>query len=277
VHEVLDPLARRHLAWLHEALIAPLGDGIEGYRKLVIVPHDALYYLPFQAFHDGKRYLVERFAVQYAPSASVLTRCYRAREAARDADEARPALVMGYSDEGRLRHVPDEVQAVAETLSSALLFQEETATLAALRRQAGRCRLVHLAAHAVFRSDNPLFSSIKLADEPLNVIDIYHLRLTASLVTLSGCETGMSQLKGGDLFGLARGCLYAGALALVASLWQVDDASTTALMAAFYRRLEAGQTIAAALREAQLALLQTRHNNPHYWAPFFFMGADGVV
>jgi tetratricopeptide (TPR) repeat protein len=280
VQEVLNPLARRHLIWLHEALIAPLGKAINGHRKLVIAPHDALYYLPFHALHDGERYLIERFAVQYAPSAGVLARCYQAQERVEGNDRARPALVMGYSDGGRLCHVLDEVEAVAAALEhestgfTDFVFQEDEATLAQLRRYAGRCRLVHLASHAVFRSDNPLFSSIKLADEPLNVIDVYHLRLNASLVTLSGCETGRSQLKGGGLFGLARGCLHAGAPALVASLWQVDDASTTALMKTFYRRLEAGNSIAAALRAAQLALLQTEHDHPHYWAPFFLMGAD---
>jgi tetratricopeptide (TPR) repeat protein len=277
VQEVLNPLARRHLTWLYEALIAPLGDLDADYRQLVIVPHDALYYLPFHAFYDGQQYLIERFAIQYAPSTSVLAHCYQIQEAIKDVDRVRPALVMGYSDEGRLRHVLDEVQAVAKVLPSSHLFQEETATLKQLHQDAGRCRLVHLAAHAVFRSDNPLFSTIKLADGPLNVIDIYHLRLRASLVALSGCETGKNQLKGGELFGLARGCLYAGAPKLVASLWQVDDASTAILMRAFYQYLEEGATTANALRKAQLSLLQTPHEHPHYWAPFFLMGADGVV
>ena len=214
-------------------------------------------------------------------------------EAAPAADEARPALVMGYSDGGRLRYVGDEVRAVAASLehglagSKDLIFEEEETTLAQLRRQAGRCRLVHLASHAVFRADNPLFSSIKLADEPLNVIDIYDLKLDVSLVTLSACETGVSQLKGGDLFGLARGCLYAGAPSLVVSLWQVDDASTALLMGEFYRRLEAGVSIASALRAAQLALRQVEreqqggrihpYEHPHYWAPFLLIGADGVL
>jgi tetratricopeptide (TPR) repeat protein len=284
VNEVLAPLAQRHLAWLYTALVAPLAACIADYSKLVIVPHDILYYLPFHALHHGENYLVERFEVQYAPSASVLERCYQVQGAVAALDEARPALVMGYSDGGRLRYVRDEVRAVAGVLERGsveltdLVFEEGEATLARLRQWAGGCRLLHLASHGVFRSDNPLFSSIKLADEPLNVIDFYHLRLSASLVTLSACETGLSQLKGGDLFGLARGCLYAGAPALVASLWQVDDASTALLMGEFYRRLEAGERVASALRAAQRQLRQIdRYEHPHYWAPFFLVGADGVL
>jgi hypothetical protein len=307
VREVLGDLARRHLAWLYQALIAPLADVIEGCRKLVFVPHDVLYYLPFHALHDGEQYLVERFKVQYTPSASVLARCYQTRKTEGDKD-VRPALVIGYSDGGRLPHAPEEAQAVSTILGQAcpapapsgvkgcdqkaqdtpLLFVEGEATLARLRQYAGRCRLIHLASHAVFRSDNPLFSSIQLADGPLNVMDLYHLRLDASLVTLSGCETGVSQLKGGDLFGLVRGCLYAGAPALVASLWRVNDASTTLLMETFYRRVEAGASTASALRAAQLALLRYTkdgisithprpYEHPYYWAPFILMGVDGVV
>ena len=184
---------------------------------------------------------------------------------------------MGYSNHGELRHVAEEVQAVAGCFPEARLFQEEDATLDHLRQQAGDCRLLHIASHAAFRSDNPLFSSINLAGEPLNVIDLYHLDLGARLVTLSACETGISQLKGGDLFGLARGCLYAGAPSLVASLWQVDDISTSILMGEFYRRLAAGAPISSALREAMLALKRSSqlYDDPQYWAPFCLIGADG--
>ncbi|MGB0386979.1 MAG: CHAT domain-containing protein [Ardenticatenaceae bacterium] len=330
VKEVLTPLALRHLSWLYEALIAPLMPTLAAYRKVIIVPDDLLYALPFHALHDGEQYLIDRFEVQYAPSASVLALCHQTKAAGRNCglriancgtkeirnpkseaalppeicnssppriggDGGGAALVMGYSHGGRLPHVVKEVQAIASTLSSALLFEEKEATLAHLRQHASDCNVLHLASHATFREDNPLFSYLELADEPLNVIDIYHLKLNASLVTLSACETGMNQLTGGDLFGLARGCFYAGTPSLVASLWQVDDASTALLMQEFYRRLQAGEPIARALRAAQLALRQSAianteqeqdgqdgqltrpYDHPHYWAPFFLMGADGEI
>jgi tetratricopeptide (TPR) repeat protein len=285
VRDVLTPLALRHLAWLDQALLAPLAPWIADCRKLVIVPHDVLYYLPFHAFYDGARYLIERSEVHYAPSAGVLAQCHQLQQRRRLANpEGAPVdLVMGHSDGGRLHHIQGEVEAVAAHLPGALRLEEAAATLAQLRQQTGACRLLHLASHAAFRADNPLFSFIQLADAPLNVIDLYHLNLDAALVTLSACETGMSQPKGGDLFGLARGCLHAGAPALVASLWQVDDASTARLMDTFYARLAAGATVASALRAAQLALLHTdpgspsaHYAHPHYWAPFFLMGADGA-
>jgi CHAT domain-containing protein len=90
-------------------------------------------------------------------------------------------------------------------------------------------------------------------------------------VTLSACETGLGRAAGGDLVGLCRGFLAAGARTLVVSLWRVDDAATAELMAAFYRQLTAGQSPAAALRAAQLAGL-ARYGHPYYWAPWVVVG-----
>jgi CHAT domain-containing protein len=278
IQEVLGPLAQRHLSWLFQALVAPLK--IEGKRKLIILPDDVLHYLPFHAFHDGKRYLIERFELQYAPSASVLARCHTAKTRLPNHVTQYPALILGYSNSGQLQHVSNETKTVAATLKSSRLFQETDATLAHLRQYGMDSRLIHIASHAVFRADNPLFSSIQLADEPLNVIDLYHLNLRAQLVTLSACETGINQLKGGDLFGLVRGCLYAGAPSVVVSLWQVDDASTAELMQNFYQQLKEGEPLGSALRRAQLQFLQAENkatHHPHYWAPFCLIGADGNI
>src|SRR5207237_1534552 len=117
----------------------------------------------------------------------------------------------------------------------------QDATEQAFRRHAPQADVIHLASHAVFRHDNPLFSAIRLADGWLSLYDLYNLRLRASLVTLSACETGVNDVLAGDeLVGLARGFFQAGAASLVVSLWAVDDASTAALMRHFYAYLEAG-------------------------------------
>jgi len=269
VEGVLTPASREHLHWLYRALLAPLAAEISGYRKLIIVPHDVLHYLPFHALYDGQRYLIETHQVQYVPAATILAFCHRNREAGHASGEA--ALVMGYSDGGRLPYVLSEVEAVAACVPEARLFTEDEARLSCLREQARECGLFHLAAHGVFRGDNPLFSFLQLADEPLRLLDVYGLNLKADLVTLSGCETGVSQLKGGDLIGLCRGFFYAGASSLVVSLWRVDDAATAELMVAFYRGLEAGKTVASTLRGAQLEIL-SRYRHPYYWAPFVLVG-----
>jgi CHAT domain-containing protein len=132
--------------------------------------------------------------------------------------------------------------------------------------------VLHIATHGAFRPDNPMFSGLRLSDGWLAARDLYGMRLQAALVVLSACETGLfGQGSGDEVLGLARGFLYAGAPSLVTSLWPVHDEHTAELMAEFYTRLRQGTPVAAALREAQLALKE-RHPNPYYWAAFTITG-----
>jgi len=306
VTEVLEPAGREHLGWFYRVLLAPLADILARYRKLIVVPHGNLHYLPFHALHDGEHYLIETHEVRYLPAAGLLARaCHAERSPAwfarggakhlslRRGDPSldsrgnilhganpprvtaalncNPALILAHTAQGRLPAVLDEAQAVAANLPAARLLIEDAATLPRLIEHAAGCRLLHLAAHSVFRDDNPLFSYLQLADGPLRLLDVYGLRLDADLVTLSACETGLGRAAGGDLVGLCRGFLAAGAAALVVSLWRVDDAATAGLMAAFYRELAAGRSPAAALRAAQLAGL-AQYQHPYYWAPWVVVG-----
>ena len=96
--------------------------------------------------------------------------------------------------------------------------------------------MLHLACHAQFRSDNPLFSSLKLGDGWFTAQDAYGLRLHCGLVTLSACETAMNAVAPGDEFmGLPRGFFSAGSPTVMMSLWTIDDEATTELMVEFYR------------------------------------------
>jgi CHAT domain-containing protein len=98
--------------------------------------------------------------------------------------------------------------------------------------------------------------------------DLDDLRLPgAPLVVLSACETGLGDLKGGDVLGLSQAFLRAGASALLVSLWRVPDEATARLMEAFYQRLVTGTPPAAALRKAQQTLLaRTEYAHPRQWA-----------
>jgi CHAT domain-containing protein len=132
--------------------------------------------------------------------------------------------------------------------------------------------VIHIASHATFRPDNPMFSSFQLHDGPMNFFDIYNLRTSASLITLSGCGTGLSNVVAGDeLLGLVRGFLYAGATSVILSLWDVNDRTTADLMRYFYGCFAEGKTKGVSLREAMLRLRQDQPH-PYYWAPFLLMG-----
>src|SRR5262249_16981358 len=133
------------------------------------------------------------------------------------------ALIMAYSNEGRLPAVLDEARAVAALLPGAC-YIEADATRDVLTARAGEFAVLHLAAHGEARLDNPTFAHVQLADGQLGVPDIFNLPLGGALVTLSACETGRSVVTGGDeLVGLSRGFLSAGASTLVQSLWRVED------------------------------------------------------
>jgi CHAT domain-containing protein len=117
-----------------------------------------------------------------------------------------------------------------------------------------------------------MFSSIQLGSGPFNVIDLYQLRLSAELVTLSGCSTGLNAIVGADeLLGLVRGLLYAGAGAVLLTLWDAYDMSTAEFMESFYSHLRLGVHKAGALQRAMLDL-RKRYPHPFYWAPFVLVG-----
>ena len=267
------------LTELHNSLISPLADRLGRFDRLIIVPHARLHYLPFHALFDGKHYLVEQSEVSYMPSSSLL--CFRQDET-HLAPRPASALIVGYSLNGALPHVLTEVERVAQRLSAGTSLLEEQATRTNLETLARTAGVIHLATHGEFRADAPLFSTLYLADGPLTATDVFNLQLKASLVTLSACQSGTSTIGGGDeLVGFSRAFLYAGAASLLMSLWRVEDQATAHLMDRFYRGLLEGQRKPAALRQAQLALLNGEegdsYRHPFFWAPFFLVGNRSQV
>ncbi|MHB8644504.1 MAG: CHAT domain-containing protein [Thermomicrobiales bacterium] len=264
--------ARGILGALYRALLAPVATHLAEHARLIVVPYGPLHAVPFHALHDGERYVIEVMAVSVSPSSSLLR---LGTERPRPA--ARSALVVSYSDGGRLPAVRDEAEAVAALIPGEC-FSEAAATRGALASAAPRHRILHLAAHGEARLDNPTFAHLKLADGQLSMVDIFNLPLQGALVTLSACETGRSVVAGGDeLIGLSRGFLYAGAATLVQSLWRVEDGSTARLMRHFYGGIRAGSAAGVALREAQRALLAESGAHPFSWAPFQLVGDWGYV
>jgi CHAT domain-containing protein len=262
---VLEVRVRGHLQRLYDQLVRPFADRL-GQRQLVVVPHRALHYVPFQALHDGDSYLIEHCELSYAPSALVLQQSLR---------KVRPdltqAVLFGVADEQTPR-VRDEIEVITPLFPKATALLDQAATIEALRREAPSADMLHLACHGQFRPDNPLFSSLKLGDGWLTVRQSYDLNLHCALVTLSACETGVSAVAPGDeLIGLARGFFAAGSPSLLLSLWTVDDDATAELMTEFYKHFLKTGSPAQALRNAQLRVMKTKPH-PFFWSPFVLMG-----
>ena len=145
-------------------------------------------------------------------------------------------------------------------------------------------RMLHFATHGVLDNQFPELSGIMLSmfDEQgrpqngfLQLYEIYNLKLSADLVVLSACQTGLGkEIKGEGIVGLTRAFMYAGVPRVVASLWRVNDVATAALMSRFYREMIVnGLKPAAALRAAQLDLSwEKRYQHPYFWAGFVLQG-----
>ncbi len=250
---------------LHDELIAPVAERLSA-RHLVVVPHGFLHQLPFQALYDGERYLIDRHTISFAPSATVFHLC-----SIKPPVHARGALVVGVPDE-RAPSILEEARAVAETLPRSTLLLGEQATREAVAHEARSRRIVHISTHGLYREDNPMFSAIKLGNTRLSLFDLYDLDLDAELAVLSGCGTGLSSVVGADeLVGLSRGLLYAGARSVLATLWDVNDESTTGFMRGFYRHLMTGRSPAEALQRA-IWDLRADYPHPYFWAPFVLIG-----
>jgi CHAT domain-containing protein len=154
-----------------------------------------------------------------------------------------------------------------------------------MRDEAGRADVVHLAAHGLFVSNDPLSSYVQLAPSGIKgriqVKDVLALDLVQTeLVVLSACSTGRGQVsESEDVVGLTRAFLAAGAPSVITTLWPVDDEASAALMTSFYRHLlQPGKRMAAALRAAQLELRgRPEWSSPYFWAGFVLNGADGVM
>ena len=161
-------------------------------------------------------------------------------------------------------------------------FRASRAT--ATSHELGRYRIVHFATHGVFDDDHPERSGIVLSmfdergqprDGFLRLHDVYELDLPVDLVVLSACDTALGRpVRGEGLVGMVRGFMHAGAKRVVASLWKVDDEATGELMRSFYRgMLREGRSPAAALRQAQIDLWNSRRwHAPFYWAAFVLQG-----
>jgi tetratricopeptide (TPR) repeat protein len=266
--------ARSELQSLDEMLLAPLRRHVDGRQRLTIVPHGPLHLIPFHALHDGEKYLLEHHEVSYAPSASLFARF--SESSARQSNELRP-MVVGVADEfaPQIEHEAERIGAQIGCDADDVLLADD-ATIARVLDDAPLASMIHFACHGRFTRDNPHGSGLRLADGWLTLRQIGALRLRCRLAVLSGCETGLNLVSAGDeLLGLLRVFLTAGADAVLASLWRVDDEHTVAFMTRFYQawtdRLGESISPTGAVRSAQLELL-AEHPHPAIWAPFFLVG-----
>lgn len=250
-HNISDDAKAAAVKTLHHAadrldaiLIGPFARQLDG-RPLVIIPTGPLQSLPWSVL----RSCADR-PVTVAPSAALWSAAQRQGTAAQEAAQEQVTVACGPGLPGARA----EAEAVAAIYRTRALHGS-AATVQAVTESLSRANLVHLAAHGHVRADNPLFSSLRLADGPLTVFDLERLERVAPTLVLAACDSGRTVVCAGDeLLGFAASLLSLGAQQLVASVVPIPDAQTAPLMVAFHRQLAAGQHVAGALSEAQRRL-----------------------
>ena len=298
-------------AWhhLYNALIAPVRVNLPSRSgsRLTIIPSGPLFRLSFAALMDEKgRYLIENYTLHYSPAIEAFRYTLRAQQ--RNAElPARYLLVanplrMPAADGKSLPALPGsqrEVRRISSLIpaGSAILLQGKQADEASVRRAMPAAKVIHLATHGVIDNSNPLLSFLALgqtSDQPdrngrLTAEEVYSLDLHADLVVLSACRTGLGQISGDGVAGLARAFFYAGAASVVSTLWDVADQPTAQLIGDFYGSFSKGKNgKSEALRDAQLSLLHSLRNghvrvdtpfgllplpeDPVFWAGYVLLG-----
>ncbi len=136
-----------------------------------------------------------------------------------------------------------------------MLLEGDEASVPRVLRELDGAALAHIAAHGAFRADSPLFSSLRMADGPLIVHDFERLDRSPYRIILSCCDTARLASVGADeLLGLVTALLPLGTAGVVACSAPVNDAAVVPLMLALHKGLDAGLSLAEALRDARAAL-----------------------
>ncbi|WP_129629264.1 CHAT domain-containing protein [Candidatus Oscillochloris fontis] len=227
-------------------------------KHLIMLPSGGLYLLPLHAAllpDSAQTRLCDRYQVSYAPSVKVLATCYvRASHANGQALFA----VINPQEDSNLAYSPIEGLAISELFSTHRIFNGRLGQKETVKTETKQCTYLHFSCHGIYDRNDPSTSGLALADSRLTLAELQQeiVDLSAArLVTLSACETGLSDAHGElaeEYIGLPAGFLTAGVPCVVSSLWSVPDISTALLMEQFYlNHHRDGMSIIEALHSAQ--------------------------
>jgi CHAT domain-containing protein len=297
---------------LYRLLLRPAGRRLRQAQRILISADGPLHLLPWAALRRHDRYLAQWRPIHLAASTTVYEEIGRRRRSAGDPDtwrfvafgdpdypqvssatgetfadsEVRSVLRRGLKLEP-LPATRDEVREIAKLFPRARIYLGQEATEDRAKQASPQADLLHFASHGLINERFPLDSALALSipielqegrdNGLLQAWEIFESgRLDAHLVTLSACDTALGREMGGEgLLGLTRAFQFAGASTVLASLWNVSDASTMVLMKRFYTYLHQGKTKDEALRATQRDLIRANKqdlSHPYHWAGFSLYG-----
>ncbi len=267
-NEVSDPSQTRTTNYLNDSqqlyewMITPLKTDIDnnGIDTLIFSMDTGLRSLPIAALHDGQQFLVEQYNLALIPSFSLTDTRYKSLQSAQ-------MLGMGISeateDQTPLPSVAVEIPVITEQIWQGEGFLNEEVTEAQLKALTAQQQfgIIHLATHGEFEKGNPQNSFIQLWDDKLNLEELRSVALQSrwnaapiiEMLVLSACETALGSTEAE--LGFSGLAIQTGVKTALGSLWKVSDEGTLGLMTEFYSQLKTAPTKSAALRQAQLAML----------------------
>ena len=268
------PSAQKLYTWL----IAPMELHLAGRRvdTLVFVPDGPLRTIPMGALHDGSRFLIEKYALATTPGISLTSTRSIQRLDIEVLAEGITESVQGFA---ALPNVAQELRGIAELYPTRINLDADFQLSSVERSMSeGKYSIVHIATHGQFDSDHRKSFLLTYDDKMTmnrleNALSLRRYQEEQiELLVLSACQTAAGDDRAA--LGMAGIALKAGARSALATLWFINDASTSDLMQDFYRNLKVGDmTKAEALRQAQIKMLTNPAlSHPAYWAPFLLIG-----
>ncbi|WP_337866941.1 CHAT domain-containing tetratricopeptide repeat protein [Ignavibacterium sp.] len=315
---------------LSDILIKPASNKLSSNRKIIIIPHDILYKIPFEALFTKPQkvnskdltklnYLIKEYEIIYHHSATLFVKSFENERRAslknfigfapifpKDKNlgytistvntpllASNDDIIRSVSVDGKnydeLKYSEWEVNSIIDLFNKNNSSRVSTAYFYADAKEDSfkvnvkDYKIVHIASHSFMNEDQPDISGVIFAqptdsvysnDGILYAAETYNLDLSADLVVLSSCESGLGKLfKGEGMIGLTRGFLYSGANNIIFSLWKIPDKHTSELMVEFYRQMISGKTYSESLRTAKLKLIENKiTSRPRSWAGFLLIG-----
>lgn len=262
---------------LYDWLIRPLEEELAAIDTLIVAPDGALRLIPFAALFDGKKFLVEKFAIGTIPAISLIDPYPVDHSHTRVLAAGITAGVQNFSP---LPSVAGELSEISRTMgtSAVLLDANYTIENMAVELESKPYNVLHLATHGVF-GGSPENTFLLTYDGRMTMDrlrDLINLGIyrenRIELLSLSACQTALGDER--SALGLAGVAIKTGVGSALATLWYVDDEATSMAVREFYRQLRMPETTKAkALRNAQTMLIsQRKYWHPVYWAPFVLIG-----
>jgi CHAT domain-containing protein len=276
---------------LYSQIIRPFETDLQEYdvKNLVFIQDSPFRPIPMAALHDGKQFLIEKYAVSTTPSLSLT---FLQKRTLSD----NKTLILGVTEESQidgqifpsLDNIPLEIATISQQFPNHQLLVNQQFNPQTLTQTLDNAdySIIHIATHAQFGTipdDTFLVAgnndkiALKSLENTLRLLESGSN--SVELLTLTACETAEGDER--SALGLAGVAIQAGVQSAIASLWPVSDQSTLQLILAFYDNLiNSGVNKAEALREAQIQLIQAQSNpdinnqysHPVYWSSFILIG-----